>query len=161
MRAIRILLLVAILPASLLSLLFLLPWLKEGFDVDELPMFAGIAGALALAAALWWLVHRGTRGTAFALGLLALLLPLAAYSLLAVRLAVNEWRGRRMERALRVVSIREAAITWPGIPDPVGVRLDIELEHDIGVEGSLLAPRVIMGRDPWPSRHDYWGGGIE
>lgn len=156
MRALRLLVFVVVGLGSPVALLFLLPWLKEGFGVEELPLFAAILGALATAAVVWWAVNRRSRGALFVLGLLALGPPLLAYAGLTTRLVVNHWRGRRLERTVRILSLRESEIRWPGVEGPVGVRLELELEHAVGLEGNLFPPKVVMGSDPRPRAGDYF-----
>lgn len=157
-RVLRALSFPVVLAGSLLALVFLLPWLKEGFGIEELPLFAGVAGALLLVALLYWFIHRRARGALFVLGLAVLTVPLLAYAGLSARLAINAWRGHRLERTVRIVSLRETEIRWPGIDGAVGVQLDLEVEHAIGLEGTLLSPKIWMAVDPRPTYRDYFGG---
>jgi hypothetical protein len=43
----------------------------------------------------------------------------------------------------------------------VGLRLEIEVEHAIGLEGNLFPPKVVMGADPRPTAADYWFGPLD
>jgi hypothetical protein len=156
MRALRLLVFVVVGLGSVVALLVLLPWLKEGFGVEDLPLFAAILAALVAAAAVWWAMNRRSRGALFVLGLLALGPPLLAYAGLTTRLVANHWRGRRLERTVRILSLRETEIRWPGVDGPVGVRLELELEHAVGLEGNLFQPKVVMGSDPRPRAGDYF-----
>ena len=156
MRFLRLLIFVAVSLGSLVALVFLLPWLKEGFGVEELPLFAAILAALVTAAVVWWAVNRRSRGGLFVLGMLALGPPLLAYAGLTTRLVVNHWRGQRLERTVRILSLHESEIRWPGVDGPVGVRLELELEHAVGLEGNLFPPKVVMGSDPRPRADDYF-----
>ena len=154
----RIVLFVAVACAAALASLFLLPWLKEGHDVEELPLFASIAAALLLLGLVWWAVNRRSAGVLFALGTAALALPFLAYGGLSMRLVWNEWQGRRLARTVRVVAIRETDIRWPGLDGPVGIRLEIEMEQAIGRKGFATSPRIQMSADPRPDRRDYYYG---
>lgn len=158
MKALRIALLVVVACASALASLFLLPWLKEGHDIEELPLFLSIAAALAVLGLAWWAVNRGAPGALFALGATALAVPLLAYGYLSLRLVWNEWEGRRLARTVTVVAIRETEIRWPRLDGPVGIRLEVHTEHAIGRRGFATSPRILMGADPRPDRRDYYFG---
>jgi hypothetical protein len=158
MQALRIAIFVAVAGAAALATLFLLPWLKEGHDIEELPLFASVAAALALLGVAWWAVNRSGFGVLFALGAAALALPWLAYTGLSVRLVWNEWQGRRLARTVAIVAIRETEIRWPRLDGPVGIRLEIDMEHAIGRRGFVTSPRILMGADPRPDRRDYYFG---
>ncbi len=160
MRFARAILLVVLALGGLAALVFLLPWLKEGFGIEELPLFAGIAVGLLAALALWVRLHRAHRGPTFWAGAVLAAVPLVAYGALAVGVSVDEWRGRRLARTVRVVSLTESEILWPGLMEPIGVRLEIEIEHAIGLQGNLFAPRIVMGADPRPAYRDYFAGAL-
>ena len=151
----------AIAAGSLLALVLLLPSLKEGFGIEELPLFAGVTAVLATVVVVWWLVLRRTRGALYRTGLVVLAVPLAAYAYLCVRVAANDWRGRRLARTVRMVSLRDHEVRWPGLADPIGVRLDLELEHAIGLEGNLYPPKIVMAADPRPTYDDYFFGPMD
>jgi hypothetical protein len=161
MAVLRAVLLVVLVLGALVALLFLLPWLKEGFGIEELPLFAGIAAALLVALLGWTALHRRRRGGAFWTGAAFVALPLCLHAALAARVLVNHLRGRALARSVRIVSLAESEIRWPGIPEAVGVRMDLEVEHGIGRAGNLFAPRVIMGADPRPAYRDYFFGGLD
>jgi len=57
----RILLLLIAVLISVAALFALLPWVKEGYDLTDLPHFIGRAAGLAIVAGLWlwWRVGRG------------------------------------------------------------------------------------------------------
>jgi hypothetical protein len=157
MRALRVVGCFVLGLVSLLALGLVLPLVKEGYDRDELPLFASIAGGLAALALVWWRLNRRHRAIAVA-GVALLAPPMVVYAGLSTRVAANEWRGRRLSQTVRILSLREVEIRWPGRPGPVGVRLEIEVQHAIGLEGNLFPPKVIMGTDPRPTRADYWSG---
>ncbi len=161
MKALRIALLLLVTCAGALASLFLLPWLKEGHDIEELPLFASVSAALLVLGSAWWAVNRRSPGVLFALGALALGLPWLAYAGLCLRLVWNEWQGRRLARSVRVVAIRETEIHWPGLDGPVGIRLEVELEQAIGRTGFATSPRILMGADPRPDRRDYYFGAFD
>jgi hypothetical protein len=146
---------------ALVALAFLLPWLKEGFDREELPLFASIAAGLGIVAGLWWLANRRGAPRLAAIGATLLALPFCVYAALSVRVLVNDWRGRRASRTVRILALRETEIRWPGLEGPVGVRLEVELEHAIGLEGNLFAPKILMGADPRPTYRDYFFGPMD
>src|SRR5262245_10308817 len=147
MKVLRIALFVIVVVAAALASLFLLPWLKEGHDIEELLLFAGVAAGLAVLGLAFWAVNRKDPGVLFALGATARAVPLIAYACLSRRLVWNEWQGRRMARSVTVVAIRETEILWARLDGPVGIRIEVDLEHAIGRRGFATSPRVLMGAD--------------
>jgi hypothetical protein len=145
---------------SLFALGLVLPFVKEGYDRDELPLFASIAGGLAALAVVWWRLNRRHRAIAVA-GVALLAPPMVVYAGLSTRVTINEWRGRHLAQTVRILSLREEEIRWPGLPGPVGLRLEIEVQHAIGLEGNLFPPKVVMGADPRPARANYWSGSLD
>jgi hypothetical protein len=160
MIVLRLLMAFSTVAISALALVFLLPWLKEGFDSDELPLFSGIALGLLLLGGLHWVVERGRRAL-LSVGLGALAVSFLVYVALSVRIAWNEWEGERLAGTVRIVSLRETEVRLPGVAGPVGLRLDIELEHSIGRVGNLFTPKVTMGQDPQLDRQDYFYGALD
>jgi len=148
------LLVVALLAAG--ALLFLLPWLKEGYDVHELPLFTGIAAGLALLALVFGRLTRTTPALC-ATGLALLLPALAAYVLICARLAWNETQGRRLARTVRVERLAEAEIRWPGFDGPVGLRIEVDLSHAVRRPGALFPPKLLMGSRPLDRRAYFFG----
>ena len=142
---------------SLFALAMVLPSVKEGYDWEELPFFASMAGGLAVLAVVWWWLNRRHRAIAVA-GVALLVPPMVVHAGLTAHVTLNEWRGRHLAESVRILSLREEEIRWPGLPGPVGLRLEIEVEHAIGLEGNLFPPRVIMGANPRPTRAEYWSG---
>jgi hypothetical protein len=140
---------------SLFALAMVLPSVKEGYDREDLPFFGSMAGGLAVLAVVWWRLNRRHRAIAVA-GVALLAPPMVVYAGLSTYVTINEWRGHHLARSVRILSLREEEIRWPGLPGPVGLRLEIEVEHAIGLEGNLFPPRVIMGADPRPTRAEYW-----
>jgi len=161
MRALRIVGCVLLGLISLAALGFLFPWLKEGYDREELPLFASVAAALLVIAASWWFLNRRHHRGWAVVGVTLLALPLAIYTALSVRVLVNDWRGRHLTGTIHIASLRETDIHWPAIAEPVGVRMEIEVEHAVGLEGNLFAPKILMGPDPRPSYRDYFFGPLD
>lgn len=153
----KIALVVALLALSALALLFLLPWLKEGYGIEELPIFAGVLLGLIALAVLGWLGLRA-KPLLLAAGLGCLALPLLAYALVAGDVIADEWRGRALSRSVRILSFRETPIEWPGFDGPVGLRLEIELQHDVRMLGNLYSPKLRMAGAEVPTRRDYFFG---
>jgi hypothetical protein len=148
--------LLAVALASAVALLLLLPFLKEGYDVDELPLFAGIAAGLAVLALGFGRLTR--KAPALCATGLALLLPsLAAYLLLSARLVWNEARGRWLARTVRVERLTETEIRWPGFDGPVGLRIEVGLSHAVRRRGVLFPPKVLMDSRRL-DRRDYFFG---
>ena len=160
MRALRVFGCFVLGLVSLFALGLVVPFVKEGYDRDELPLFASIAGGLAALAVVWWRLNRRHRAIAVA-GVALLASPIVVYAGLSTRVTINEWRGRHLGQTVRILSLREEEIRWPGLPGPVGLRLEIEVQHAIGLEGNLFPPKVIMGPDPRPTRADYWSGSLD
>ena len=137
----RILLLLIVVLIAAAALFALLPWVKEGYDLADLPHFIGMAAGLAIVAGLWWRVGRG--GVRIA-GLVALALPLFVYTDLSLRLAFNFWYGRRLESQTHISSLQATPIAWPGFEGPVGVRIEMELAHPTGLNVRLFPPKIAM-----------------
>ena len=161
MRALRVLGCVLVGLISLAALGFVFPWLKEGYDREELPLFASVAAALLGIAASWWLLNRRHHRGLAAVGVTLVALPLCIYAALSARVVVNDWRGRHLTRTIQIASLRETDIHWPAIEGPVGVRMEIEVEHAIGLEGNLFAPKIMMGPDPRPTYRDDFFGSLD
>ena len=160
MRALRVLGCFVLGLVSLFALGLVLPSVKEGYDRDELPFFASIAGGLAALAVIWWRLNRRHRRIAVA-GVALLAPPMVVYAALSTRVTINDWRGRHLEQTVRILSLREEEIRRPGLPGPVGLRIEIDVEHAIGLAGNLFPPKVVMGADPRPTRVDYWSGSLD
>src|SRR5439155_1571049 len=76
---------------------------------------------------------------------------------LVVTLSKNWLTARAEASRARIVSLRESPIRWPRIDDPVGLRLDIELEHTMSPRGILYPPQVRMDGPEVPSPKGYFG----
>jgi hypothetical protein len=137
----RLSLLLMVVLISAAALFALLPWIKEGYDLTDLPRFIGMAAGLAIVAWLWWRVGRGGARIA---GLAALALPLLVYSNLSFWLGFNYWYGRRLEGQTHIASLQATSIVWPGFEGPVGVRIEMELVHPKGLDVALLPPKIAM-----------------
>jgi hypothetical protein len=137
----RLSLLSIVVVISAAALFALLPWVKEGYDLGDLPRFAGMAAGLAMVAWLWWRVGRGGARIA---GLATLAMPLLVYSGLSFWLAFNFWYGRRLEGQTHIASLQAAPIVWPEFEGPVGVRIEMELVHPRGLDVTLLPPKIAM-----------------
>lgn len=151
---VRVLLFLLIYIGSAVALFCLLPLLKEGYDIEHLPFFAGVAGGLLLTVWIW--LRLGT-GRLRSVGVGLLILALAPYLFLCGKLVVNEWRGRHIGRQIRITRLNAHPIEWPNFDGPVGVRLEIELEHPV-IKGILHSPNIAMtGRLSLSRRdHFYW-----
>lgn len=124
---------------SAAALLMLLPWLKEGYDIGDLPRFAAMAAGLALVSWLWW---RAGRGLVRAAGLAALAVPLLVYTGLSGTLVFNQWYGHRLESQTHITAFRATPIEWPYFAGPVGVRVEMEVTHPTGLDVALLFPKI-------------------
>ncbi len=145
--------------ASAGALLFLLPWLKEGFGPEDLPRFLGVTCGLAVLAVAWWAVCRKAGYPAspavFGAGLAVLALPLAVYGFVSGEMIRNQITGHRLERSARIERFRETPIVWPGFTGPVGLKIELDLYHGAGREGNLLPPRILMGKSLALSYQSY------
>src|SRR4051794_31666094 len=93
-------LLVVVVLISAAALLVLLPWVKEGYDLGDLPRFAAMAAGLALLCWFWW---RSSRGAVRVAGLAALAMPLLVYTGLSGTLVFNQWYGHRLEGRTHII----------------------------------------------------------
>jgi len=127
-------------------LLLPLPFLKEGCDLEELPLFASVATGIGVLAAVWWLITWGAP-VFRTLGLVILALPLSVHLLLVVTLSKNWLTARAEASRARIVSLRESPIRWPRIYPPQ-VRMDgPEVPSPKGYFGTR--GRSALGVSPW------------
>lgn len=142
----RIALFIALFCLSALSLLLLLPFLREGASWQDLPLFvATVLAALGLAAVWWLAVGRSIRMAL--VGWIVLLPPVAAHGFAAVSLVAANVRAAHLESAVRVENYREEPIMWPGFDGPLGIRITLELVHPPHFEALVLPPEIRMGPD--------------
>ncbi len=150
---IRLLSLVSVSLISIAALFFLLPSMKEGYDLDELPRFAACAVGLAILAWLW---RRSLGGAWRAAGLAAIAIPFLAYAALSAKLVFNFWYGRRLASLTHITSFQVTPLVWPGFTDPVGIRLELELDHSPGLDVALLPPKIAMTGMPELTAKQYF-----
>ena len=138
---------------ALLGLAVLLPFLKEGYGRGELPLLAGGIGFYLILALIWWLAVRRRFGATL-LGISILGLPALAYLLLAGDIVFNLMKGIYLASQIEITDYREDVIVWPGFDGPVGLRIDVMLEHPKGPDGLITGPELRMApnRDLEPGR---------
>lgn len=123
--------------------------LATGLPANAPYTFANAFVVLCLVTVVWVRALRGTAVGAIGLPLLVITL------LMNGGILVYLWRNVAVNRAaldgVRVVSLTERPIRWPGIAGPVGVSLEVVLEHDLPADGRLYSPRVTMGAAAVPS----------
>lgn len=129
---------------SLAGLLLLLPGLKEGLSFEEWPFYLGGAALLAAAGVAWW-YGSGRALRRAAVGWVILAPTFAAALLVVGNLVLARYRGIQFADSLAIVGFRETPIEWPGFDGPVGLRLDLELEHAPPPGGALYPPELRMG----------------
>jgi len=138
------------------ALALLLPLVKEGYGTEDLPHLARVAAALGVLAAGWWLVNgRRHRRTGLA-GVALLAAPLLLYTTMAIRVVQRRARGRRLAGTVHVIALRETPLRFAGIAEPVGVRMEVEFDQAVALEGNLFAPKVVMAADPRPTADEYF-----
>jgi hypothetical protein len=145
--------------ASVAALLFLLPSLKEGSDIEDLPRLLAVVAVLAVLGLVFsWLCRRTP--ILLVIGLAFLGPALAAYALLSGRLVVNEIRGRTLASRMRIVRLQESSIAWPGFGGPVGLRIEIELERPIfqDVGSPIVRDPAAEGSGPVRLVYDLYPG---
>lgn len=148
---------------SVVALLVLVPFLKEGFSFGEIPFLLGGVAVFLLLASLWWLAVSRHRAKT-ALGWAILALPLAAYLGMAGALALAYWNGARLSAAAALENFVEEPISWPGFDGPVGWKVSFSLIHPGNIEALLTPPEIRMGptiKIPIAeiSATRTWGGG--
>ena len=129
---------------SVVALLVLLPFLKEGFSRGEIPLLLGGAAFFLAMGFFWWLAVARQRAKAF-LGWAVLSLPLAAYLGMAGALGLAYWKGERLSAGAALESFREEPLVWPGFDGPVGWKVAVVLRHPGGSEALLAPPEIRMG----------------
>ena len=150
---IRIALVLATLLLAAAALVFLLPSLKEGYGIEELPLFLGITAPLALLALLWL---RAKPGTLRATALAAIALPLLAYTLLDAKIAFNVGYGWHLARQTKITSFQSTPILWPGFDGPVGLHVELDLAHPSISEGNLFTPKLAMTSKRSSTAREYF-----
>lgn len=150
--AFRIAFFVVLLCLSVLGLFLLLPFGKEGASFGDLPIFAGVVGAVLVLAVLWWLAVGRSIGKAL-IGWAVLALPLLAHGGMAGALLFARFEGARLANETRIESYRESPLAWPGFDGPVGLRIRLELTHPRGVDALILPPEIRMGPELEIPRH--------
>jgi hypothetical protein len=145
----KLLRLAALIVTSLLALaafVVLLPGLKEGFSIAEVPLYAGGAAGLGALGAAWWFAGgRSLRTAALPLAILAL--PLVAYLYVIVDTGLAHLESARFARSLAIVGYKEARILWPGFDGPVGLTVTLDVSHGRPPRGALYAPELRMAPD--------------
>lgn len=116
---------------------------KEG--IGDLRVWASILSVLALTLTGWHLVRSQTRWGArlYWIGVAVLGLPLLIYFLVLGYVGFV-WAGGQwaMTRAA-ITAYRETPIHWPGITDPVGVRVDITVSVPFRLPGIFHPPKIL------------------
>jgi hypothetical protein len=146
-------LLAVVLLISAAALFMLLPWLKEGYDLGDLPRFAAMAAGLALVSWLWW---RSSRGAVRMAGVAALAVPLLVYTGLSGTLVFNQWYGHRLEGRTHITAFQATPIVWAGFAGPVGVRVEMEVTHPAGLDVALLFPKIARTSEPELTAQQYF-----
>ena len=144
MTALRIVALIILCLVALAALLFAFPSLKEGYGTEELPLFSGLAGGLALCGFAWWWLCGRRDSKLFRAGLLVVGLPFATYSYLSGKTLYDELIGRQMARSLSISNYREQPIVGPGFDGPVGLAIEFDAQHSIDRSGNLYSPVIAM-----------------
>jgi len=140
------------------ALLFAIYMGKEGFGPIWLP--AVIAGFLGVLLFGWRLLHSTilSRRGFYWLGVLSLAIPFSLHALFALY-GSYLWAGGQLWVArARIIEYRETPIRWPGLQEPVGVRLELVTAVPVKLPGIFHSPRIILGQserasdtsDPWP-----------
>lgn len=140
----RIIFFIALLCLSALGLVLLLPFAKEGSSFGDLPIFAGVIGAVLILAVLWWLAVGRSIGKAL-IGWAVLALPLVAHGGIASALLSAHFEGPRLANETRIENYREAPLIWPDFDGPIGLRITLELTHPRGADAQILPPEIRMG----------------
>ena len=55
--------------------------------------------------------------------------------------------GLWLARSLEITAYRETAIEWPGFDGPVGLKIEIAVQHDFTPDGLVYPPEIRMGPD--------------
>ena len=141
-------LLLVIVVASALALYLLVPLLKEGWPTRSLWYVFGIVGLLAALMWLWYFlwtrVWRATKQGVYALGLLVPTLPLFLYAYIGCAEAFYVVRAGIFSSRVTISRYHDALLYWPGVEQPVGVHLELEIEPPFQLPGSFLSPKIVV-----------------
>jgi hypothetical protein len=141
----RVLGFVLLLLAAAFAVLLSFPFLKEGSSWGEIPLYLGIAGACIAVGAVWWVVS-GFSWRRALLGWLVLLVPITAHLSLVGGLVFDRFQGERDARRTAIAKYSEEPIAWPGFDGPVGLRIELELNHREDMTRRLIdPPEIRMG----------------
>ena len=115
---------------------------KEG--IGDLGVWTGILGVLALMLTGWHLVRSRTRWGARLhwIGVAILGLPLLIYFLVLGYMGFVWVGGRWAMTRATITAYHETPIHWPGIADPVGVRVDITVSVPFRLPGIFHPPKI-------------------
>ena len=140
----RILLWLAMLIASGLAVMLLLPFAKEGSSFEDWPVFAGAIALLLVLGFVWWLAVGRSLPKAL-IGWIVLLPPLVGHGGTLAALVLARFEGERLAGTIRIDTYRETPIVWPGFDGPVGIEVALELRHPESVDALILPPEIRMG----------------
>ena len=101
-----------------------------------------LAGLLALAI-IWWFVS-SRRWTIALVGWLILAVPFSAHALWQGTTLLADRKGVSLSRVMTVENFRETPIFWDGFEGPVGVTIELDLVHPLGLDGLVFTPQIRM-----------------
>ncbi|GEM_PF-4749017 len=131
---------------SAAALYALLPFLKEGWPTRAWPYLFGVIAVFLALLLSWRWVHRGEQrrvGGIYALGLVFSSIPLALYGMIALMTIFYAARGQLFARNVAITGYQSSPIYWPGIKEPIGRRLTVDLDTPFAIAGSFLSPKIV------------------
>jgi len=142
-KALRILGFIVLCLSAAAGLVLLFPGAKEGYAWSDMPLLLGNAGAMLALGGLWWLIAGRSIGAA-AIGWAVLAIPIAVTLLVIALLLAARLEGVRLAKEVRIERYAERPIRWPGFDGPVGLELEIDLQHPAGVNALIAPPEIRM-----------------
>jgi hypothetical protein len=134
---------------AMLALYLLVPLLKEGWPTQS-PLYAfGMAVILLVLMLAWrrvWVKARQSAkpGLYYYVGILFPTVPLLLYGWIGGMMTYYYLRAGIFEKRAIISRYHDSVIYWPGFAQPVGIRLELDVDVPFSMPGSFLAPKIVV-----------------
>lgn len=148
---------------GLFSLLLLIASAKEGFAISDLSYFSFVFIALVLCVLVWLAMKRKVATPAMKDlchgGIALSLIPLVITGLVSGSILKNYFYAKYLAQHATITHYRETVLTWPTLPSPVGVKVEIEITKPLlsGRFGNLI---LWMGPPGLINQNNYFFNSI-
>lgn len=122
--------------------------LKEGWPTLSPLYVLGVAAILVVLIFVWhrmWVkVGQPTKQRMYYVGILLPTAPLLFYGWIGGMMTYYHLRAGIFESRVAISRYHDTAVYWPGFTQPVGVRLELDIDVPFSMPGSLLVPRIVI-----------------